>query len=110
VIDPTGQRVSATDRLYLAGMMPSLVIWGRRDPLIPVEHAEIAHRAMPGSRLVHFDESGHFPQLHEPVRFAHTLIDFIEETEPAEFEFGDEDLAQFRDRMLAGAGRAALPA
>src|SRR5436305_1617083 len=34
VIDPTGQRVSATDRLYLAEMLPSLVMWGERDPLI----------------------------------------------------------------------------
>jgi pimeloyl-ACP methyl ester carboxylesterase len=109
VIDPTGQRVNATDRLYLAGMLPSLVVWGRRDPLIPAHHAEIAHEAMPGSRLVLFDDSGHFPQLHEPVRFAHTLIDFIEDTEPADFEFGDDDLEMFRQRMLAGAGRAALP-
>jgi pimeloyl-ACP methyl ester carboxylesterase len=103
VIDPTGQRVSAIDRLYLTSMLPSLVVWGRRDPLIPVEHAEIAHKAMPGSRLVLFDDSGHFPQLHEPVRFAHSLIDFIEETEPAEFEFTDADLETFRERMRAGA-------
>jgi pimeloyl-ACP methyl ester carboxylesterase len=103
VIDPTGQRVSAIDRLYLTSMLPSLVIWGRRDPLIPVEHAEIAHKAMPGSRLVLFDDSGHFPQLHEPVRFAHSLIDFIEDTEPAEFDFTDADLEMFRERMKAGA-------
>src|SRR4051795_8158842 len=45
VIDPTGQRVNATDRLYLAGMLPSLVVGGRRDPLIPAHHAEIAHEA-----------------------------------------------------------------
>jgi pimeloyl-ACP methyl ester carboxylesterase len=103
VIDPTGQRVSAIDRLYLTSMLPSLIVWGRRDPLIPVEHAEIAHDAMPGSRLVLFDDSGHFPQLHEPVRFAHSLIDFIEDTEPAEFEFTDADLEMFRERMKAGA-------
>src|SRR5204862_8209281 len=66
VIDPTGQRVSAVDRLYLASMLPSLVIWGRRDPLIPAHHADIAHEAMPGSRLEIFEESGHFPQLHQP--------------------------------------------
>ncbi len=35
VIDLAGQRVSATDRLYLAQMMPTLIVWGRRDPLIP---------------------------------------------------------------------------
>ena len=103
VIDATGQRVSATDRLYLASMLPSLVIWGRRDPLIPVEHADIAHRVMPGSRLEIFDDAGHFPQLHEPLRFARTLIDFMESTEPATFEFTKADLAMFRERLLAGA-------
>jgi pimeloyl-ACP methyl ester carboxylesterase len=103
VIDPGGQRVSATDRLYLAEMVPSLVIWGRRDPLIPVAHAQIAHEAMPGSRLELFDDVGHFPQLQDPIRFAQTLIDFIETTEPAEFEFTDADLDMLRRQMLARA-------
>jgi pimeloyl-ACP methyl ester carboxylesterase len=103
VIDITGQRVSATDRLYLASMLPSLVIWGRRDPLIPVEHAEAFHRAIGGSRVEIFDDAGHFPQLQEPMRLAHVLIDFIESTEPAEFEFSDEDLGLLRERLLAGA-------
>ena len=98
VIDPTGQRVSATDRLYLAEDMPSLIVWGRRDPLIPVHHAGIAHRGMPGSQLELFDESGHFPMLHEPVRFARVLRRFMESTEPAEIE-----VDALRDRLLAGA-------
>jgi pimeloyl-ACP methyl ester carboxylesterase len=103
VIDPLGQRVSAADRLYLASMLPSLVLWGRRDPLIPAHHADIAHEAMPGSRLEIFEESGHFPQLHQPARFAQTLIDFIESPEPAQFEFTDADLGLFRKRLLEGA-------
>lgn len=103
VIDITGQRVSATDRLYLASMLPSMVIWGRRDPLIPVEHAETFHRAIDGSHVEIFDDAGHFPQLQEPMRLAAVLIDFIESTEPAEFEFNDEDLAMLRERLLAGA-------
>jgi pimeloyl-ACP methyl ester carboxylesterase len=106
VIEPTGQRVSATDRLYLTEILPSMVLWGERDPLIPSHHAETAHEAMPGSRLELFEESGHFPQLHEPVRFAHTLIDFIESTEPTEVDFTDEDLARFRELFLAGAAAA----
>jgi pimeloyl-ACP methyl ester carboxylesterase len=86
VIEPGGQRVNATDRLYLAEDMPSLVVWGRNDPIIPVGHAGVAHRGMPGSRLEIFDEAGHFPQLDEPVRFAQTLEDFIETTEPADVD------------------------
>ena len=106
VIDYSGQRVSATDRLYLAEMMPSLIVWGRRDPLIPAHHAEIAHRAMPGSRLEILDDVGHFPQLEDPVGFASILSEFMETTEPALFEFSDADLEQLRERLLAGADPA----
>src|SRR5438270_8938876 len=51
VLDIGGQRVSATDRLYLAELLPALVIWGGQDPLIPIEHAAVAHRELPRSRL-----------------------------------------------------------
>ena len=49
VIDPRGQSVSATDKLYLAAGMPTLIIWGAEDRIIPVEHAHAAHAAIPGS-------------------------------------------------------------
>lgn len=100
VIDYTGQRVSAADRLYLTSMLPSLIVWGRRDPLIPATHGEAAHRLMPGSRLEIFEEAGHFPQLDDPIRFAAVLRDFLDETEPAEYDFSDADLEELRDLML----------
>jgi pimeloyl-ACP methyl ester carboxylesterase len=106
VIDLDGQRVDATDRLYLAQMIPTLILWGRRDPLIPVEHAAIAHRAIPGSRLAVFDDAGHFPHIEEPVRFARLLMDFIADTEPAEFDFSDHDLDLLRKRMVERARRS----
>ena len=96
VIDPSGQRVSATDRLYLAQLMPTLIVWGRRDPLIPVHHAGVAHRGMPGSRLEVFDDAGHFPQLQDPIRLARVLADFMESTEPAAIEFSDDYLEKMR--------------
>ena len=103
VLDPFGQRVSATDRLYLAGMLPTLIVWGRRDPLIPCDHAEAAHELMPGSELEIFEKSGHFPHIDQPIRFARALIDFIESTDPAEYDFSDTDLAELRERLRAGA-------
>jgi pimeloyl-ACP methyl ester carboxylesterase len=95
VIEPGGQRVSAADRLYLASEMPTLIVWGRRDPMIPVRHAGIAQRGMPGSRLEVFDDAGHFPQLDEPLRFARVLADFIDSTEPAQI-----DVEAMRERLL----------
>ncbi len=83
VIDPWGQRVSATDRLYLTGRMASLVVWGESDPIIPFEHGRAAHAAMPGSRLELLDDVGHFPHLERSNQFARLLREFIETTEPA---------------------------
>jgi pimeloyl-ACP methyl ester carboxylesterase len=100
VIDHNGQRVSAADRLYLSSMLPSLIVWGRRDPLIPATHGEAAHRLMPGSRLEIFEQAGHFPQLDDPIRFAAVLREFLEETEPAQFDFTDEDFDELRHRIL----------
>ncbi len=42
IMDAGGQRISATDRLYLAESMPSLVVWGERDSLIPSHHGRAA--------------------------------------------------------------------
>jgi pimeloyl-ACP methyl ester carboxylesterase len=84
IVDPTGQRVSATDRLYLAKDMPSLLMWGEHDPVIPFEHGVRASELMPGSRLITFPDAGHFPHRDDPRRFVRELIDFIEENEPAD--------------------------
>jgi pimeloyl-ACP methyl ester carboxylesterase len=102
VIDPTGQRVSATDRLYLASKMPSLVVWGGRDRIIPVAHARPAHEGMPGSRLELFEDAGHFPQLDDPLRFGQTLESFLGETEPARLDTGTmRELVLERDPEVA---------
>jgi pimeloyl-ACP methyl ester carboxylesterase len=86
IVDPMGQRVDASDRLYLAQAIPFLLVWGERDPIIPVEHAYTAHRLVPGSRLEVFPDAGHYPHLDDPLRFVRLLIDFMETTEPAEID------------------------
>jgi pimeloyl-ACP methyl ester carboxylesterase len=91
VIDPAGQRVDATDRLYLAAHVPSLIVWGEKDRMIPVKHAHEAHANMPGSRLEIFPGAGHFPFNDDPERFAALLLDFLASTEPAVF---DDDLVR----------------
>jgi pimeloyl-ACP methyl ester carboxylesterase len=56
---------------------PTLVIWGRRDGAVPVEYARDALGAIPGSRVVILDGSGHLPMLDEPAAFARAVLDFI---------------------------------
>jgi pimeloyl-ACP methyl ester carboxylesterase len=91
VIDPAGQRVDASDRLYLAAHVPSLIVWGDRDRMIPVQHGHDAHAHMPNSRLEVFPGAGHFPFNDDPARFVALLHDFISTTEPATF---DDDLVR----------------
>ncbi|HEV2075728.1 MAG TPA: alpha/beta fold hydrolase [Thermoleophilaceae bacterium] len=83
IVEPRGQRVRANDRLYLAAEMPSLIVWGERDRIIPVAHGRAAQREMPGSRLETFPEAGHYPHLDDPDRFVGALVGFIESTDPA---------------------------
>jgi pimeloyl-ACP methyl ester carboxylesterase len=82
VVDLGGQAVSATDRLYLAAQVPTLIVWGERDPFIPVDHALAAHQAIPGSRLEIFEDVGHFPHCEAPARFIEVLVDFVKSTVP----------------------------
>ena len=89
VVEPGGQRVDASNRLYLAQQIPFLLIWGERDSIIPVSHGRAAHEQLPGSRLEVFERSGHFPQLDEPERFLEVLVDFIDSTEAATLNADD---------------------
>jgi pimeloyl-ACP methyl ester carboxylesterase len=99
VVGTSGQSVHAGDRLYLAAGVPVLIVWGRKDPIIPVHHAEQAHEAIPGSRLEIFDGAGHLPQLEAPARFVEVLERFLAETEPAHW-----DAAEWRARLAADVG------
>jgi pimeloyl-ACP methyl ester carboxylesterase len=102
VIDLRGQRVSATDKLYLAAGLPTLIVWGEQDPLIPVSHAYRTHELIPGSRLEVFSGVGHYPYLDDPERFAAIVLDFIQTTAPAEV-----DPNRLRSRLQTGSGRPA---
>ncbi len=82
-VDGHGQAITMLDRCYLAAGMPSLIVWGEHDAAIPVEHARIAHEAMPGSRLEIFPDAGHFPHHADPERFRAVLEDFLATTRPA---------------------------
>lgn len=89
--DPRGQAITMLDRGYLARHLPTLIVWGSEDPIIPSRHALRAQRALPGSRLEIFEGAGHFPHHHDPERFAELLIGFLRDTEPSVF---DRDLWQ----------------
>jgi pimeloyl-ACP methyl ester carboxylesterase len=94
VVDWRGQVVSMLDRCYLTAGMPTLLVWGSRDQVLPALHAKVAHAAMPGSRLEIFEESGHFPFHTDPKRFLTVLENFIAASEPV-----DRRTEEWRERL-----------
>lgn len=99
VIDHRGQRVSARDRLYLADAIPTIIVWGERDRIIPVSHAHRASEEMPGSELKVFDDAGHFPHLDRPLPFTRGLTKFIKGTKPA--RLGHREIRRLLDERAA---------
>ncbi|UXY23123.1 alpha/beta hydrolase [Streptomyces cynarae] len=85
VVDWRGQAVTMLDRCYLTEGMPTLLIWGDRDGVVPVRHAHRAHEAMPGSRLEIFEGAGHFPFHTDPARFLALVEEFTGATPAAEW-------------------------
>jgi pimeloyl-ACP methyl ester carboxylesterase len=97
VIDAGGQKVSAMDRLYLAERMPMLIVWGARDPIIPVEHGRRAHAEIPHSRFIEIPDARHWPQLDKPRLVCRELSEFISNTEPFQF-----DMDYMREQLRQG--------
>jgi pimeloyl-ACP methyl ester carboxylesterase len=82
VVDWQGQVVTMLDRAYLTKNLPTLLIWGSRDSVIPLAHAQVAHRALPSSRLEIFPGAGHFCHHDDPMRFLSVLREFLTQTAP----------------------------
>lgn len=62
--------------------IPTLVVWGLNDRIVPVEAALGYHRLIPKSRLEIFERTGHLPMLERPARFNPLLDEFIESSHP----------------------------
>ncbi len=86
VVDWHGQVVTMLDRSYLVENIPTLMIWGDRDGVVPFRHAGQARLAMPYASLDVFHGAGHFPFRSDPGRFVMTVEQFVRSTAPATWD------------------------
>jgi len=78
LFDVTGQREVLLDQLRTL-TLPTLVIWGENDYVLPAHHARAAVDRLPRGRLSLFPDCGHLPHVEHPDRFAAVLSDWLSE-------------------------------
>jgi len=59
-----------------ASHLPTLVVWGDRDAVLPATHLEAAREALPQARTRLFPATGHMPQIERAKDFAELVLDF----------------------------------
>ncbi len=104
VIDWQGQIITSSDRAYLTETMPTAIVWGREDQVIPVRHSSNAAALAPEATVTVLPDSGHFPHRDHPEEFARLLHDFVSSTEPAVY-----NRARFRRLLRQGSAAAPTP-
>ncbi|HJU10903.1 MAG TPA: alpha/beta hydrolase [Candidatus Binataceae bacterium] len=57
--------------------LPTLLIWGRQDPVVPLSAGELYHQKITGSRLVIIDNCGHMPEVEKTEDFLREVRNFL---------------------------------
>ncbi len=65
-------------RLHRLKRVPTLILWGRDDAIVPVSAAEAYHRAIPGSHLTVLEHCGHYPEIEHTDAFVQYVHDFLQ--------------------------------
>jgi pimeloyl-ACP methyl ester carboxylesterase len=57
--------------------VPTLILWGRHDRIIPLKVGELLNQALPNSVLEIFEECGHVPQEEQPQQTIARISKFL---------------------------------
>ena len=58
--------------------VPSLIIWGEDDPVIPIKYADDFVSSIQDCRFYMMDNCGHTPYVDDPIRFSQLVLDFLQ--------------------------------
>jgi 4,5:9,10-diseco-3-hydroxy-5,9,17-trioxoandrosta-1(10),2-diene-4-oate hydrolase len=64
--------------LHRLKRVPTLIVWGREDPIVPLSAGAAYQAAIPGSRLVVLDRCGHHPHIEHPEAFVQHVQEFLQ--------------------------------
>lgn len=59
--------------------VPTLIVWGEHDTVVPIADAHVLHRGIAGSRLVVVPGAAHNPMVDRPAAFAEVVLSFLDE-------------------------------
>ena len=62
---------------------PTLIIWGEKDALLPLEHGRALLKLIPNAKLVRVRGCGHTPLWERPIEVNRVMIDFLKPQKPA---------------------------
>ena len=57
--------------------IPTKVVWGREDKIVPLECGDLYSKAIKDAELVIIDNCGHSPQIEKPVEFTKIALEFL---------------------------------
>ena len=57
--------------------VPTLIVWGREDRIVPLESADLYQQTIPAARVDIIDRCGHNPHLEKPDEFARVVTEFL---------------------------------
>jgi pimeloyl-ACP methyl ester carboxylesterase len=57
--------------------IPTLILWGQNDKIIPVSSGDYVHQTIAGSKLVIVPECGHAPGMEKPAVYLNAVIPFL---------------------------------
>lgn len=73
----------AVVRRYESLDLPTLLVWGRNDPVVPVDLGRELEGRLPDARMVVLDECGHLPQEERPRASLEPVLEFLAQREAA---------------------------
>jgi alpha-beta hydrolase superfamily lysophospholipase len=81
--------------------VPTLIVWGRQDTIIPLNCGELYQQAVSNSRLHVIDRCGHSPALEKPQEFLQVIQEFLSQPNwDGRVQEGEQDEGHIRQQEL----------